>query len=41
LIGVFLLFTNPVSSQVLARTIHLKDARKEAAGATELTGKEQ
>ena len=41
LIGVFLLFTNPVSSQVLARTIHLKDARKEAAGTTKLTGKEQ
>ncbi len=41
LIGVFLLFTNPVSSQVLARTIHLKDARKEATGTTKLTGKEQ
>ena len=30
LIGVFLLFTNPVSSQVLARTIHLNDAKSEA-----------
>jgi len=29
LIGVFLLFTNPVSSQVLARTIHLNEAKNE------------
>ncbi len=45
LIGVFLLFTNPVSSQVLARTIHLNETKSDTKDMTPETikqlGKEQ
>ncbi len=41
LIGLFLLFTNPVSSQVLARTIHLNETKELEAETIKPSAKEQ
>ncbi len=41
LIGLFLLFTNPVSSQVLARTIHLYETKELESETIKPSAKEQ